>query len=323
LDSEVFVQFERDNPELGSTAVVVVDGNSGAKGAFRLNVEQVPIGNCDEGGPIRGPVAPAGVGGTCTITGNPCAVGGATVSCTGLNPGAFRDLYYGVRNDQVVSGETMAGTSGPAPLSASVFRHSSGEGNVITYLGNSNPAATTIFDANGYPNSPVGNRSVATRLLLTLSSGSATIVATAGLPADNDNGDVGSLFRVTSNSFSVRVDVQASNPSFPAFGNSCSSLFNPTNTRSAGSLFGEVDREISRVDLGFYWRNLPADVRAEGVTVDAAITRPSEALPTGGEEMGAVSGATGAKRTEETTPTRAPSSTATPTATPTPSPPLP
>lgn len=342
LDSEVFVQFERDNPELGSTAVIVVDGNSGAKGTFRLNVEQVPIGNCDEGGPIRGPVAPAGVGGTCTITGNPCAAGGATVSCTGLDPGSFRDLYYGIRNDQFALGETMSGTSGPAPASPAIFRHSSGEGTVISYLGDSNPAATTIFDANGYPNSPFGNRDVATRLLLTLTGGSASIVATAGVPADNDRGDVGSLFRITSSSFSVRVDVQASNASLPAFGNSCSRLFDPTNTRSGGSVFGTVDREISSVDLGFYWRDLPGNPRSVAITDAGRQNGPGGTFPqsrSAGSKgaaprpTGSPSGPDGnatrlspataqppVKRTGMATPTPRPRSTHTPTETPTPSP---
>jgi hypothetical protein len=323
LDSEVFVEFQRDDPEIGDTAVIVVDGNSGAKGSFRLNVEQVPIGNCDEGGPIRGPASATGVGGTCTVTGNPCATGGATVSCNGLNPGSYRDLYYGVRNDQFVLGETMAGVSGPQPSSAAVFRHSNAQGTLITYLGNSNPVATTIFDANGYPPSPIGNRNVATRLLLTLTSGNATLVATAGgVPADNDNGDVGSLFRVTSSSFSVRVDVQASTPPSPTFTNSCSGLFNPTNTRSAGSLFGAVDREISTVDLGFYWRDLPADIRVEGIGIGAASLPASQAFAQRGDATGVASGAAGAvKRTAETTPTPRPSATHTPTETPTPSPP--
>jgi hypothetical protein len=284
LDSEIFVRFERGNLERGDTAVIVVDGNSGASGNFRLAAEPVPVGNCDRMGPTRGPAYVAGLpnGGTCNVTGSPCMTGGATVTCSGLSPSSFEDLFFGLRNDQFVLGETLSGNSGPTPSSPAVFRHSGGAGTVITYLGAENPAATTIFKASA----PVGPQNVATRLLLTLTSGSATIVTTGGVPADNANGDIGSLFRLTSSSFSVRVDLQASSPSFPAFGNSCPSVFDPTHTRAG------VDQEISHVDLGFYWRESQRSGRS-------AAAVESERCDTGGSQAcrrvtGAADGAAGA-----------------------------
>jgi hypothetical protein len=310
LDSEIFVRFDRNDEDLGDQAVIVVDGNSGASGNFRLDSEAVPVGNCDRGGPTRGPAYVAGLpdGGTCTVDGSPCMERGATVSCSGLSPGSFQDLFFGLRNDQFVLGETMSGRDGPTASSSSVFRHAGGSGATITYAGASNPEATSIFEAD----EPVETQSVATRLLLTLTSGTGTIIAAGGVPADNANGDVGSLFRITSSSFSVRVELQASTPTFPSFASSCTGLFDPTHTRNA------VDQEISRVDLGFYWRESP-----RRSLVGAALRERCDA----GTDAGAGCRSTGAALapgaptpTPRPAPRAQPSSTGTPTETPTPSP---
>ncbi len=234
-----------------------------------------------------GPLYVAGIpgGGSCSVTGtSACATGGATVSCSGLSPGGVAALYFGIRNDQSPLGNTMSGTSGPTASSAATYRFSSGIGSVITYVGNSNPNATTIFNAlSGV------TFNVSTRLVLTLLSGSATIVSAGGNPPNGVNGDVGSLYQITSTSFSMRAEVQALDSAFPTFGAACPNVFDPTNTRSPGSGMSPTDQSVSRVDLGFYWQALPTPT----------------STPT---------------RTPTNTPTRTPTATATrtPTATPTP-----
>src|SRR5512139_538818 len=74
-----------------------------------------------------GPAYVAGVpgGGSCSVSGTPCFSGGANVTCSGLSPGAVSNLYYGLRVDQYVSGDSEMGNAGPAATSAEVFRISS------------------------------------------------------------------------------------------------------------------------------------------------------------------------------------------------------
>ncbi len=279
------------------------------------------------GGPTY---APPG-GGSCVVSGTPCASGGATVTCSGLNPSAVRFLYFGLRNDQSVNGDTMTGTSGPAAGSGAVFRISSAGGSSITYTG-----TTSIPDAIS-GTSPT----VSTQLLLSLTSGTASIVATGSNPGNNSNGDIGDLWRVTSSSFAVNVNVRASDSAFPTIGNSCPTVFNPTHTRSPGSLLSPTDQDVSGIDMGFFWEDLPTATPTSTATRTPTRTNTptATATPTGTATGTAtqtrtvtqtpsitMTGTVTETATETATPTETgtetvtetPSDTATPSATPTP-----
>jgi hypothetical protein len=174
-------------------------------------------------------------GGSCTVSGVTSQSGGALVTCSGVNLGAHTKVYFGIRNDSNVNGNTMTGTA-PAASTSAVFRFASDTGSSITYT-----SSTTIADIIN------GNQAVSNRLILTLTSGSASVVAAGGNPTNSGNGDIERLFHITGGSdFQVRVDVQASNPIFPAFGNACPAVFDPTHAAVA-------TRDISKVDLAFYF----------------------------------------------------------------------
>ena len=173
-------------------------------------------------------------GGSCTVSGVTANSGGATVSCTGVNLGAHTKVYFGIRNDINVNGNTMTGTA-PAAASASVFRYSTSGGSSVTYT-----SSTSIDDQLN------GTLPVSNQLVLTLLSGSATVVASGGTPANTANGDIERLFQITGgSSFSVRADVRASN-SLHAIGYADPAVFDPTNTNPAVS-------NLSRVSLAFYY----------------------------------------------------------------------
>src|SRR5437867_3743145 len=77
-----------------------------------------------DGGPVYAGTASTPVSGAvCTFSGTPCATGGATVTCTGLPTGAI--LYYGIKTNSFVEGDTEVLTTGPVATSAAVFRFSS------------------------------------------------------------------------------------------------------------------------------------------------------------------------------------------------------
>lgn len=173
-------------------------------------------------------------GGSCSSTGIASQTGGAVVTCTGVNVSGHTKVYFGIKNNTSVNGQTMNGAQ-PAAASTAVFRYLSNTANSITYTD-----STTLTDVLNGPQDVNG------QLILTLTAGSATIVATGGNPANNANGDIQALFQVTSTSFSVRVDVRGSTSMF-AMGQAMPTVYNPTHTPAAG-LGG-----ISRVDLGFYW----------------------------------------------------------------------
>jgi hypothetical protein len=117
-----------------------------------------------------------------------------------------------------------------------VFRFSGNTGTSITYT-----STTTIADQIN------GTQIVNNRLLLTLLSGSATVVPTGGTPADNANADIQRLFEITGGtSFSLRVDVQASDPFF-SLGNAVTAVYNPTHTPASGA------SDISKADVAFYF----------------------------------------------------------------------
>src|SRR5262245_12998093 len=73
------------------------------------------------GGPSLSPPG----GATCSVSGTPCQTGGATVTCTGLNTSAVRFLYFGVRADNFVQGDSETGTTGPTASTNNIFKISS------------------------------------------------------------------------------------------------------------------------------------------------------------------------------------------------------
>ena len=172
-------------------------------------------------------------GGSCSVSGVASQTGGATVSCTGVNLGAHTKVYFGIRNNLNVNGNTMTG-SAPAAGSAAVFRYSSSTSSSVTY------ASTTTVDDQIHGAQPVNNQ-----MVLTLTAGSATLVATGGAPANTTSGDIERLFQVTSSSFTVRVDVKATDPFFGP-GQACPAVFDPSHAPSGTS-------DISKVDLAFYY----------------------------------------------------------------------
>lgn len=183
-----------------------------------------------------GPVDNLPGGGTCSTSGISSQTGGATITCSGVALGSHSNVYFGIKNTVNVNGNTMTGVA-PAVSSSAVFRVSSTTSSSITYT-----STTTIN------NLLAGSQTVSNRLILTLTSGSASVVATGGSPANNGNGDIGYLFRINSGtSFSIRVDVHSSSPSFPSFGYACPAVYDPTKTPVSGSA------DISMVDLAFYY----------------------------------------------------------------------
>ncbi len=184
-----------------------------------------------------GPVYSLPGGGSCTASGTASATGGATVSCTGINLGAYTRVYFGIKNNTVPNGNTMTG-SAPVAGSGAIFTWLSNTANSITYQ-----STTTVADQVN------GSQTVSNRLVLTRTLGTATVVSTGGNPANNTRGDIERLFEITSGStFTVRVDVQASNPIFPGLGvNALPAVYDPTRTPLSGA------SDISRVDVAFYY----------------------------------------------------------------------
>jgi hypothetical protein len=203
-----------------------------------------------------------GVTGSCTTSGNACTTAGATVTCSGLNPLAFQKLYFGVRNDQFVDGDKEYGIGGPV---ANIDQFKSGTGS-ITYTG-----TTVVHNLSSTDNGGGNPLAVNTKLDLSVTLGAATAVTTGGSPANNNNGSIDRLFDVTSNLLTVVVKVQgALSPSSPSDG-SCPAVFDPVHTDSAGT---PVDRDISHVDLGFYYQSFPT------VTPTPSITHTPTETPT-------------------------------------------
>ncbi len=173
-------------------------------------------------------------GGSCTVAGVASQTGGATLSCTGVSVSAHTHVYFGIRNDTNVNGNTMTGTAAAAG-SPAVFDYASSTASSITYT-----STTTI------PDQLNGTQSVNNQLVLTVTAGSASVVATGGSPASNTRGDIERLFLVTGGSFSIRVDVKASDPFF-GLGQACPAVYDPTHTPTSGSA------DVSKVDLAFYY----------------------------------------------------------------------
>lgn len=246
------------------------------------------------GGPVYSPPG----GGSCTYTGVPTQAGGALLSCSGLNPGALSNLYFGLRNDTNPLGDTMAGTSGPVAGSAAIFRATSAGGAVVNYAAST--PSTTIFNVlTG------ASQNVNTFLKLTLTGGTGTISATGGNPISNSRGDIEYVYRITSSSFTLQVDINATSTGLPTADNSAAYVFDAINTRSAGSTFGTVDQDVSKLDFAFYYENAPT------ATPTNTPTRTATRTPTNTPTSPPTS-------TPTAPPTTTPTNTPTPTITPTP-----
>ena len=155
------------------------------------------------------------------------------MTCTGVNLSAHTKVYFGLRNDQFVIGNTMNNVAA-APASAAVFRYSSSDSSSITYT-----SSTTILDQVH------GTQTVSNTLTLALNSGSANVVTTGGAPGSNNNGDIERLFQIISGTtFSIQVDITAQDTFFGP-GQACPIVFDPTVVPAGNS-------DISAVDMGFY-----------------------------------------------------------------------
>jgi hypothetical protein len=246
------------------------------------------------GGPFY--AGSGGVTGTCSVAGNACLTAGATVSCTGLNPGAFENLYFGIRNDVFVNGVKEVGNAGPV---AGTDQFKTGTAS-ISYTG-----TTTVHNVLTGT-----NQAVNTKLLLTVTAGSAVVVTTGGTPANNTRGDIDRVFNVTSTSLTVKVNVfGALSPGSPTLG-SCPTVFDPTHTTDV------TDRDVSHVDLGFYFENFATptvtNTRTATFTVTETPTHTETFTPTPTSTPTVTS-----TPTETQTATQTETATETPTATPT------
>jgi hypothetical protein len=188
------------------------------------------------GGPTGSPPG----GGTCTVSGSPNVGSGATVTCTGLNPSAVRNLYYGMRIDRGVVGDALDNTG---PSSAEIFRYASATSSLLRYTGQ-----TQIFNSL-VPGFQVTN----TELLISFPTGTgAFITGDATIHALNgSNGDVEVLWRVSSSSFTTSVKTNA---------------FNGSTWVAAATFFDGIrtpvnDKNLDKVDLGFYYDSCGNGVR--------------------------------------------------------------
>jgi cysteine-rich repeat protein len=217
-----------------------------------------------DGGPTYSPPG----GGTCSVSGIPSiTAGGATVTCSGLNPAAVQNLYFGIRNDSNVNGDSETGTSGPSASSAAVFRYSTNTANSITYTG-----TTSVTDL---VSSSI--QTVNTSLVLIFTAGTGSIVSTDGTPASNTRGDINQLWRATSSSFTLKVNVQASDSEFPLAGPSCPTVFDPSHANLPAST---TNQDISHVDLAFYYQLIPTATPTITPTATPTLTPTPTDSPT-------------------------------------------
>jgi hypothetical protein len=174
-------------------------------------------------------------GGGCTASGTLARGTGLTLNCTVTSPENFVDLYYGLANNGVANGLAMDGS---APSGFEIFRYSSSTPTSIVYT-----STTTVDDVLGSSTEDVN-----TRLVLTLTSGTGTVVDTGGSPANNGNGDIQKLFRIAGSSFSVHVDVDSNTLAIPTFGASNTNVYDPVHGPSSGG-----GGSITQLTLGFYY----------------------------------------------------------------------
>src|SRR5262249_42914981 len=223
--------------------------------------------------------APPG-GGSCSASGTPCSSAGATVTCTGLNPDNLSNLYFGVRNDQFVLGDSETGSAGPAAGSPAVFRSDSMVSDISIHYVGSTSVRNNILNTD---------QAVATGLTLAVTNGTTTLAPTGGNPPNNNNGDIGNLFRVTSSNLTVSVKITGSLSIFVG-GASCPAIFDPAH---AHILFLRTNQDISHVDLGFYWTALPpphvVSIATQGATstnADSVVFRVTFNVPVSGVDPG-------------------------------------
>lgn len=206
-----------------------------------------------------GPVDTLPGGGSCTESGTLASGSGLTLTCTVINPEFFADLYFGLANNQIVNGMAMDGT---APSKLEIFRYASSTLRSIVYT-----STTTIDDVLGSSTEDVN-----TRLVLTLMSGMGTVVETGGTPANGGNGDIQKLFKITSSTFSVHVDVSSNSLAFPVFGASNTNVFNPTHTPPDL-------RSMTQVDTAFYYKECdPVNVAQRAMLTSTNHPAPIDCL---------------------------------------------
>lgn len=179
-----------------------------------------------------GPVAAPPGGGSCVVSGSPNVSTGATVTCSGLNLGAVRHLYFGMRVDRTTIGDALDNTG---PSSSEIFRYSSRTATEARYTG-----TTQIYNSllPGY-------QVVNTEMKLGFQSGMGAFIADASIHALNSpaNGDVEVLREVNSSSFTTTAKTNAFNGSAWV---AAASHFDAINTPS-------TDKNLDRVDVGFYY----------------------------------------------------------------------
>jgi len=173
-------------------------------------------------------------GGSCTVTGDPAIGSAATVNCTGVSLASHSNVYFGIKNNTTALGNVLDDNG---PTGGENWNFSSGTGSSIAYT-----AATTVNNVLGS-----ATQAASTRLTVTRTAGTASIVSTGGNPANNGNSDISSLFKLTSGSsytFSVLVEA-----------NTGGSGFGTTNTRydAVTTPVGATQADHSSVDLGFYY----------------------------------------------------------------------
>jgi len=192
-------------------------------------------------------------GGSCTVSGVTTNNGGATVSCSGVVLSAHTNVYFGIKNNTIVNGNTMTGAA-PVAASSAVFGSPTTGVNTISYT-----SSTTVADQIR------GTQNVNNQLILTLLTGSASVVATGGTPANNSNGAIGALFKINSgSSFSVRVEIKASTSQIGL--NYANAVFDASNSNVTGGT-----GEQSRVDLGFYYSDCGDGVSDSPEACDAGV----------------------------------------------------
>ena len=167
------------------------------------------------------------------MSGSPNVGTGATVSCSGLNLGAVRHLYYGMRVDRTTIGDALD-NSGPS--SSEIFRYSSRTTNELRYTGLTQ-VYNSIVGGGGY-------QAVQTELRLAFPAG-GTFIVDPVIHALNStaNGDVEVLREVTAASFATTAKVNANN------GSTWVSAASHFDASSAPSNHQNLDH----VDLGFYY----------------------------------------------------------------------
>ena len=174
-------------------------------------------------------------GGSCSVAGDPSS-GTATVTCSGVSTSSHTNVYFGVRNDLSALGNALDNNG---PTGGETWAFSSNTATSITYTG-----ATTVSNALGS-----STQAVSTRMIITRTAGSGTVVSTGGTPANNGNSAIDRVFTMTSagtHTFTVVVQASTSTVSGGAFGTT-NSRYDAVNTPAG------VKGDLARVDLGFYY----------------------------------------------------------------------